>query len=311
LAKQWHSRKVQEALDELGTSEQGLTSTRAQEIILITGPNELKKQKGRSPIKLFLSQFTDVLMIILILAMFLSIGVGIYKASLEEAIDAIIIFIIIIASAVLGFTQEYRSEKAVEALKKMTTPTALTIRDGKETRIPASQLVPGDIILLYTGDKVPADSRLIEAYNLKVEEAALTGESTAIEKTTEALPEDTQLNDRINMVYTGTTIAYGRAKATVTTTGMQTEFGKIAQMVQSTTTEQTPLEKRLASVGKMLGILAVTICVGVAAVGILVEQRPVLDMILWAVSLAVAAVPEALPAIVTGACNWHVPHGKS
>ncbi len=301
MSKQWHSRTVKEALNELDTSEQGLSSSRAQEILTITGPNELKKEKGKSPIKLFLSQFTDVLMIILILAMFLSIGVGIYRASFEEAVDAIIIFIIIIASAVLGFTQEYRSEKAVEALKKMTTPTALTVRDNKETRIPASQLVPGDIILLYTGDKVPADSRLIEAYNLKVEEAALTGESTSVDKTTETLPEDTQLNDRRNMIYTGTTIAYGRAKAVVTTTGMQTEFGKIAQMVQTTTTEETPLEKRLASVGKMLGILAVTICVGVAAVGILVEQRPVLDMILWAVSLAVAAVPEALPAIVTGA----------
>ena len=142
---------------------------------------------------------------------------------------------------------------------------------------------------------------LIEAHNLKVEEAALTGESTAVDKITTPMPENAQLNDRRNMIYTGTIVAYGRAKALVTTTGMQTEFGKIAQMVQSTATEETPLEKRMASVGKWIGILAVIIAASVAVVGIVVEQRPVLDMILWAVSLAVAAVPEALPAIVTGA----------
>ncbi len=299
--KIWHALKPEEAMDELKTSENGLDSAEAQNRLSTYGLNELKKAKGKSPIKLFLGQFTDVLMIILLLAMFLSLGLGIYQNSMDEAIDALIIFIIVIASAVLGFTQEYRSEKAVEALKKMTAPTALVIRDGKETKIPANQLVPGDVILLYTGDKIPADSRLLEAHNLKVEEAALTGESTAVDKSVMELPEDAQLNDRRNMVYTGTIIAYGRAKAVVATTGMDTEFGKIAQMVQTTTTEQTPLERRLASVGKWIGILAITICVGVATVGILVEQRPVLDMILWAVSLAVAAVPEALPAIVTGA----------
>jgi Ca2+-transporting ATPase len=292
--KIWHALKSEEALEELKSSDKGLTSQEAQSRLQTYGLNELKKEKGKSPIKLFLGQFTDVLMVILIIATALSLLIG-------ETVDAVIILVIVFASAILGFTQEFRSEKAVEALKKMTAPTALVIRDGKELRIPATELVPGDVYLLYTGDKIPADARLIEANNLKIEEAALTGESTAVDKATEPLAENAQLNDRRNMVYTGTIVAYGRGKALVTETGMQTEFGKIAQMVQSTATEETPLEKRLSSVGKWIGILAITICVGVALVGIVVEQRPVLDMVLWAVSLAVAAVPEALPAIVTGA----------
>jgi len=239
-------------------------------------------------------------MVILLLAMFLSLGLGIYENSMEEIYGAIIIFAIILASAALGFTQEYRSEKAVEALKRMTAPTASVLRNGKETKVPASELVPGDIIVLYTGDKIPADSRLIEAVNLKVDEAALTGESAPVSKSTEALPEDTDLNDRQNMVFTGTIVAYGRARAVVTTTGMATEFGKIATMVQSTSQEQTPLERRMGSVGKWIAILAIIVCISVAALGI-IQQRDILTMILWAVSLAVAAVPEALPAIVTGA----------
>ena len=278
---------------ELKVDDKGLTTEEAKNRISTYGPNELKKQKGKSSIRLFVEQFTNVLMIILLIATGLSLAVG-------ETVDALIILAIVIASASLGFTQEYRSEKAVEALKKMAAPTAIVIRDGKESKIPASQLVPGDIILLYTGDKVPADARLIEAHNLKVDEAALTGESAPVDKTASALAEETALNNKRNMVFTGTIVAYGRAKAVVTATGMSTEFGKIAQMVQTTTQEQTPLERRMAGVGKWIGILAVVICIGVGTVGIVVEQRPILDMILWAVSLAVAAVPEALPAIVTG-----------
>ena len=292
--KNWHALKPEEALEELKVTVKGLTLEEAQKRLGTYGLNELKKEKGKSPIKLFLSQFTDVLMIILLIATGLSLAVG-------ETIDALIILVIVIASAVLGFTQEYRSEKAVEALKKMTAPTAIVLRDGKENKIPANQLVPGDIILLYTGDKVPADARLLEAYNFKVDEAALTGESAPADKNTNTMPEETQLNDKHNMVFTGTIVVYGRAKALVISTGMQTEFGKIAQMVQAAPQEQTPLERRMAAVGKWIGILAIVVCIGVGTVGIVVEKRPIIDMILWAVSLAVAAVPEALPAIVTGA----------
>jgi Ca2+-transporting ATPase len=156
----------------------------------------------------------------------------------------------------------------------MTAPTALVIRVGKENKIPATELVPGDVILLYTGDKVPADARLLEAHNLKVDEAALTGESAPADKNTDALPSDTQLNDKHNMVYTGTIVAYGRAKAVVIATAMQTEFGKIAQMVQAAPTEETPLEKRMGSVGKWIGIFAIIICIAVGTVGIVVEHRP-------------------------------------
>jgi P-type Ca2+ transporter type 2C len=294
VAKQWHSKTAEQALSELTVTVKGLTSQQAQERLAQYGPNELKKEKGKSPIKLLLRQFTDILMIILLIATGLSFVAG-------EPTDAIIILAIVIASATLGFTQEYRSEKAVEALKKMTSPTASVLRDGKEVRIPAGELVPGDIILLYTGDKIPADGRLIEAFTMKTDEAPLTGESSAVNKSALELPEQTQLNDRKNMVFTGTVVVYGRGKAVVTTSGMNTEFGKIAQMVQAAPQEKTPLERRLSNVGKWIGILALVIAVSVGVIGIVVEQRPIFEMILWSISLAVAAVPEALPAIVTGA----------
>jgi Ca2+-transporting ATPase len=224
-------------------------------------------------------------------------GLSIY---LGELIDAVVIIAIVMACAILGFVEEYRSEKALEALKKMTAPTAMVLRDGKEEKIQTISLVPGDIVLLYTGDKVPADARLVEAINLKVDEASLTGESSPVNKDVKPLPEDTSLNEKRNMIFTGTVAVYGRGKAVVTSTGMNTEFGKIAKMVQMTEEEETPLEKRMASVGKWIGILSIAVCLIVAAIGIFEGRNP-LDMILWGISLAVAAVPEALPAIVTGA----------
>jgi Ca2+-transporting ATPase len=285
--------RIEETLSELGSNETGLSSEEAQKRLSEYGPNELKKEKGTSPLKLFLRQFTDILIIILLIATGLSLAIG-------ETIDALIIFAIVIASALLGFIGEYRSEKAVDALKKMTAPTAIVLRDGKETKVQATQIVPGDIVLLYTGDKVPADARLLGAFNLKLDEAALTGESAPVGKGINAIPAETQLNDRNNMVFTGTIVAYGRGKAVVTSTGMDTEFGKIAKMVQATAGEQTPLERRMATVGKWIGLLAIVVCIGVGILGI-IDGRDVIDMVLWAVSLAVAAVPEALPAIVTGA----------
>ena len=291
---QWHSKTIEEAMNELHVAPNGLTSQQAQQRLEEYGPNEIKKEKRKSPLKLLLNQFTDILMIILLIATGLSIAVG-------EVTDAIIIIAIVIASAVLGFSQEYRSEKAVEALKKMTAPTANVFRDGKEVRIPANQLVPGDIIFLYTGDKIPADARLLQVFTMKNDEAALTGESSPVNKSVSTLPDQTPLNDRSNLVFTGTVVVYGRGKALVTCTGMNTEFGKIAEMVQAAPQEQTPLEKRMGSVGKWIGILCVIVALSVGVVGIVVEHRAVVDMVLWAISLAVAAVPEALPAIITGA----------
>lgn len=277
-----------------------MSSEEAKKRLQQYGLNELKKEKRQSQIIMFLKQFTDILMIILLIAVGLSIASFFIKQDIGELYDAGVIIAIVLATATLGFVEEFRSEKAVEALKKMTAPTAMTLRDGKEVKIPASEIVPGDIVFLYTGDKISADARIVEAINLKIDEASLTGESAPVSKNTSPLPEGTSLNDRRNMTFTGTIVVYGRGKAVVTSTGMSTEFGKIAKMVQMTKEEETPLEKRTQSIGKLIGILSIAICLGVAAIGF-IEGRDILDMILWGVSLAVAAVPEALPAIVTGA----------
>ena len=291
--KSWHSMEVDEVLQALRAEKEGLSTEEVQKRLKEYGPNELKKEKRKSAVRLFLEQFKDILIIILLIATALSMAIG-------EVYDAIVIIAIVIACAVLGFFEEYRAEKALEALKKMTAPTATVLRNGKEVQIQTSEVVPGDILLLYTGDKVPADARLIEAVNMKTDEAPLTGESTPVNKNVKPLPEDTPISDRRNMVFTGTVVVYGRGKAVVTSTGMNTEFGKIAKMVQTVEEEETPLEKRMAHVGKWLGILSVAVCLFVAVFGI-IRGREILDMILWGISLAVAAVPEALPAVVTGA----------
>lgn len=211
--------------------------------------------------------------------------------------------------AILGFIQEYRAERALEALKNMLSPTITALRGGKEEEIPSKNLVPGDILLLEAGDKVPADARLIENHSLRCDEAPLTGESVPVGKDISPLPENIRISDRKNMVFTGTTITYGRAKAVVTSTGMDTEFGKIAKEVMTVETEKTPLEKRTDEIGKWLGIISLGICFLVAGVSVLreifgggkVDFLFIVTMVMFAVSLAVAAVPEALAAIVTGA----------
>ena len=301
-SKSWHAMETEEVLSSLNVKQDGLSQEEAQTRLQQYGLNELKKEKKASSIKMFLEQFTDILMIILLIAVALSIGSYFIKnmEDVGELYDAAVIVAIVLATAILGFVEEYRSEKAVEALKKMTAPTAMVVRGGKEIKISTSEIVPGDIILLYTGDKIPADARFIEAINLKVDEAALTGESAPVNKIVNPLPEEAPLNDRRNIAFTGTIVVYGRGKAVATSTGMNTEFGKIAKMVQATGEETTPLEKRTTSIGKWIGVLSIAICLAVAAIGF-VEGRDWLDMILWGISLAVAAVPEALPAIVTGA----------
>ncbi|MEA2090620.1 MAG: cation-translocating P-type ATPase [Thermoproteota archaeon] len=293
-SEMWHAMKVEEVMDALKTSPEGLSQDEVKRRLEEFGPNELKKEKGKSPIKLLIEQFASILIIILLIATALSMVVG-------EIWDATVILAIVVACAVLGFTQEYKAEKALEALKKMTAPTAIVLREGKELEIQTSEIVPGDITILHTGDKVSADGRLIEAVNLQTDEAPLTGESTPVDKAVMPLPEATAVSDRKDVVFTGTAVTYGRGKAVVTSTGMNTEFGKIAKMVQVTEEEQTPLERRMAEVGKWLGIFSVAVCAIVAVLGILIRGTHPLDMILWGISLAVAAVPEALPAVVTGA----------
>jgi len=285
--------KIEEALHTLNAKLGGLSSEDAKKRLQEYGSNELKKEKRKSHILLFFEQFKNILIIILLIATGLSLALG-------EVYNAIVIISIIIVSAALGFAQEHRAEKALEALKKMTAPTALVLRDGKEIQIQARDIVPGDILLFSTGDKVAADARIIEAINLKVDEAPLTGESYSVDKDSKPVEDETPVSDRRNMVFTGTAVVHGRGRGVVTATGMNTEFGKIAEMVQVTEAEETPLEKRMSHIGKWLVIISIIVCVTVAIFGI-ARGYPALTMVLWGVSLAVAAVPEALPAVVTGA----------
>jgi len=278
---------------KLGSSEDGLSEEEAQERLEEFGPNELRKEKGKSPWSIFFEQFKDFLILLLLAATLVSLLIG-------EVFDAAAIMTIVVMSAFLGFLQEYRAERALEALKEMAAPEALVLRGGRERRIPARELVPGDIILVHPGDRVPADARLIEQFNLKVDEAPLTGESVPVNKEVAVLPLETALADRKNMLYAGTIVTYGRGKAAAVATGMETEFGRIAKMIQLVEEEETPLEKRMAEIGKWLGIGSLAVVAVVSLLGIF-RGHAILEMFLWGVSLAVAAVPEALPAVVTGA----------
>jgi P-type Ca2+ transporter type 2C len=299
----WHSIGGAELLKELNTDpHQGLAEGEVKKRLEKYGYNELKKEKAVSPFTIFFNQFRNILIITLLVATLLSALVG-------EIFDAALILVIVVFCAVLGFVQEFRAERALEALKKMLSPTITALRGGREEEVPSKDLVPGDILLLEAGDKIPADGRLIENHSLRCDEAPLTGESMPVTKDVKLLPENVRVSDRKNMVLTGTTITYGRGKAVVTSTGMNTEFGKIAEEVMTVETEKTPLEKRTDEIGKWLGIISLIICslvAGVSAVrevlgGGKIDLPFVVTMVMFAVSLAVAAVPEALAAIVTGA----------
>jgi len=290
--QRWYDLPVEGAFQSLGSSPRGLTDEEARERLARFGPNELRRERGISPLAILLEQFKSILIIILLIAVIISVSLG-------EYLDGGVIFAIVLASAVLGFVQEYRAERAMEALQEMAAPTATVRRNGQETEITAKELVPGDIVLLKTGDRIPADLRLIEAVNLTVDEAPLTGESTPVEKVTRAIEgEELPVGDRANMAYMGTAANYGRGGGVVVSTGMATEFGKIASMLQEVGKEQTPLQINLDRVGKWLGGVALGITALVAALGV-VRGHELLEMFIWGVSLAVAAVPEALPAVVT------------
>lgn len=284
---------VEEAIEALETSPQGLSGEEARRRLVEFGPNELIEEERKSPITLFLEQFKSFLIIILLVALAIS-------AILGEYVDVFVILAVVIASATLGFAQEYRAEKALEALKRLTAPTAKVIRDGREVEIAARELVPGDIVLLGVGDRVPADARLIEEMNLQTDESLLTGESTPVVKTAEALPSGIAVPEMKNIVFTATTITYGRGKAVVTSTGMGTEVGKVADIIQSAEEEETPLEVKVGQVGRWVGVVCLMVSAVVSLLGIL-RGHEILEMFLWGVSLAVAVVPEALPAVVTGA----------
>lgn len=296
--QRWHGLSLDEVFSTLDVSPDGLTIPEAQRRLAQVGPNELAARKKKPAWKLFLEQFKSFLLIILVLAAVVS---GVLAVMGEGDIwDPILILIIVLFAAVFGFVQEYRSGQALEALREMAAPTALVLRDGDPNEIPAREVVPGDVILLQVGDRIAADGRIIEMMNLKTDEAPLTGESLAAEKTFEAIPDDAQVADRTNMIYAGTTVVYGRGKAVVTATGMATEFGRIAGMLESVEPPPTPLQVGLNKVGRILGIACLGICAVVAGAGLAVGMfEGILGAFIWGVSLAVAAVPEALPAVVT------------
>ena len=275
------------------TSESGgLSSEEAARRLRVTGPNELIEVGGRSPWRILWEQFTAKMVLVLIGASLLSAVLGEYK-------DAIVIGAIVAIFGILGFVQEYRAEQAMSALKKLSSPTVRIIRDHKINEFSARDLVPGDILLLEAGNIIPADSRLIETNNLKIQEATLTGESEPVEKTTSVLPlADIPLGDRRNMAYMGTLVTYGRGRAVVVATGMKTELGKVATMLQGVKNEQTPLQKRLDQVGKLLAVTGILIAALIFILGLL-RGKSIRHMLLTSVSIAVAIIPEGLPAVVT------------
>lgn len=280
----------------------GLTAEQADERLKKYGPNKLNEKKPKTFLQRFMEQMADTMVIILLIAAAISLGLCIYNSIAGNEADwaePIAIIVIVLINGILGVVQESKAEAALEALKKMTAPTAHVLRDGVSQKLEAALLVPGDILLLEAGDMIPADCRVIECASLKSDEASLTGESVPSEKNaTDRFTEDVPLGDRENMLFSGCPITNGRATAVVVATGMQTEMGKIATMLENEEEGATPLQIKLAKLGKSLGFLALGICAVIFVIGI-VDKLPILEMFMTAVSLAVAAIPEGLPAIVT------------
>ena len=291
MNKDYHGSEALNALDWLRSSEKGLSEEDAKSRLGEYGSNELRRERRITPLEVFARQFKSFLIITLIFASAISFLLG-------ETTDAIIISSIVFLNALLGFAQEYRAEKALEALKKLAAPKAKVLREGRAVVIPAREVVPGDIILFEAGDSIAADARLIKVASLTVDEALLTGESVPSLKVLEALPEDAPLADRENMAYAGTIVTYGRGTGVVVATGMETELGKIAAHIQKADEEPTPLQVRLKSLGIMLGGLVLLLSAILFAIEIF-EGQPILESFMMAVALAVSAVPEGLPAAVT------------
>ena len=292
MPSNWHQLGRTEVIQELQSSDLGLAAEEARRRHDQYGPNELIEKGRKKPWQILLAQVKEVMILILLAAVVISVG-------LREYIDAAVIFVIVVLNTLLGFWQEFKAENAMAALKKMTVPNARVRRDGAERQISAKELVPGDILLVEAGNIVPADARLIVAANLKVQEAALTGESESVDKDTAELPEgELALADRKNMIHRGTVVTYGRGEAVVTATGMRTELGKIATMLQDVEDEQTPLQERLAKLGRSLAMAAGVLIVIVAGMTYL-QGAGVKEMFMTAISMAVAAIPEGLPAVVT------------
>ena len=296
--KNWYNKTINEIENELETNgSTGITEQQAKEKQEKEGFNELKEEKKKSLFIRFLEQFKDFMIIVLIIAAIVSGVVSVMQG--EKITDSIIILIVVIVNAIIGVAQEAKAEQSLEALKKLSGHEAKVIRNGNLQTIPARELVRGDIVSLETGDYVPADLRVVEAVNLKSQESSLTGESVPVDKFTDAMEQyDVGIGDRANMLFSSSLVTYGRGKGIVVETGMNTEVGKIAEMISSTEEQETPLQKKLNNLGKTLGIAALAICLCIFVIGI-IQGREIISMFMTAVSLAVAAIPEGLAAVST------------
>lgn len=292
VQKPWHTLTPDEAFSRLNANPKGLTGAESSKRLAEVGSNEIQAAKRISAWKILLEQFKNILILILLGATAISLFLG-------HGIESIVIAVIVLFAVLLGFIQEYRAEHAIEALRQMAAPTATVLRDGEEVKVPARDLVPGDVVILRAGDRIPADARLLEAVNMQVDEAALTGESVPVEKHIQPLSGDgLPVGDRKNMVYAGTAATYGRGKALVVATGMQTEFGMIAQLLQTVESGKTPLQQNLDKIGTALARAAFVVVACIVALG-LMRGQPFVEMLIFGLALAVAVVPEALPAVVT------------
>jgi Ca2+-transporting ATPase len=303
----WHSKEKEEVIRDLQSDVGGLSAEKVELKRQEFGYNELKERKRASPLQIFLSQFRNTFAIMLVIAILISVLLGWYETqilhdarlTIETFVDGIAIGAIVVLNGIVGFVQEYRSEKAIEALKKLTTPKARIIREGKEVQISARELVPGDILLLEAGDKIPADGRLLEIVDLSIHESVLTGESNAVSKSTEILAEDSPIADRKNMVFTGTSVVNGRGKAIITSIGINTQFGKLSEMVQTVEKEEIPLKLKLDKFAKKIGVIVIVAALIILVFSLVRTGSIEIDLLLTAVALAVSAVPEGLPAVVT------------
>ena len=306
-----YRRSIEEVVAALATdSLRGLSTVEARARLERYGKNEIVSEKPVPAWRKFLRQFEDVLVILLLVAAAISFALWLYERDAALPFEAIAIFAIVILNAVMGYVQTARAERAIASLRAMSPAEATVVRDGERHRVPTAELVPGDVMLVEEGDTIAADARLIDSTSLKTAEAALTGESLPVSKDSAVIAEEALLGDRQNMIFSDTVATYGRAKAVVVGTGMQTEMGRIAGMIERAPAETTPLQKQLDRTGKLLGLMVVAIAVVMIATIILVEHvrglSAVVDVLIFGVALAVAAVPEGLPAVVTAVLSMGV-----
>ena len=295
----WHDRDAEDVLEALDSSRDGLSEAAAERRLAEHGPNRLDEGESTSALALFVAQFREALVYLLVVAAGLSLAVGLLPGSEPKYVDAGLILLILLANGVFGFVQDYRAERSMAALRAMATPDATVVRGGEEQTIPAEELVPGDVVVLTAGDAVPADARVLESQALSVDESALTGESLPVDKRPDAVASDTPLAERTSMAYMNTAATKGRGRAVVVETGMGTEVGGIATGLASVEDEETPFAREVDELGRRIGLGVVTLAVLVAAIQFLLTSTDVVTIALTAITLAVAAVPEGLPAVVT------------